>query len=327
MKKSFSALLCGFIIAGGLFASENSFFSFNITPQIGLMNGTVREYVIDPECTNTGNKESQLDWDIKNIPVISADADFWFFKYFYANLNFRSGFPKASGVMQDYDWLNSITTGWLKDDPTELTNYSISDNQLDSYYSFGLKLGGSINLPLRIKILPFISFEYDYLSMSSYGGYALYKQDNWNVKYFVDSDGNAIKVISYQQEYNAFILGLKVQSEAIPRTYISAEYMISPYTSDITALDIHAIRFIGFLDKMPKSMMMKASAEIMYKINQLHRVGLSAFIHYIPFTSGPDCMAKVNANGKAYTSYQSTGVDGGTDRFLWQLSLVYQFLL
>ena len=163
MKKSFFAVLCVFIIAGGLFASENSFFSFNITPQIGLMNGIVREYVIDPECTNTGNKESQLDWDIKNIPVISADADFWIFKYFYANLNFRSGFPKASGVMQDYDWLNSITTGWLNDDPTELTNYSISDNQLDSYYSFGLKLGGSINLPLRIKILPFISFVYVFL--------------------------------------------------------------------------------------------------------------------------------------------------------------------
>ena len=319
----FAIFLSLFVFSSEMLANENSVFSFNITPQFGFMNGMIREYVIDPECTNTGNKESELDWDIKNIPVISADANLWFWNILYANFNFRAGFPKSSGVMQDYDWLNCFN--WPEDDPTALTNYSISDNQLDSYYSFGSKFGGSINLPLKIKITPFISFEYEYLCMSSYGGYALYKSKNWTKDYFVDSDGNAKKVISYAQEYNAFMLGLSLQSESIPFTFIRAEYMISPYTADIKSLDIHNLRYLGFLDKMYGSLMMKGSAELLARISKNHRAGISGFLQYIPFTKGPDYSVKVNSKSQPITKYVQEPVEGGTDRFLWQISLVYQF--
>ncbi len=335
MKKKFLAVLCGFIIASGLFASESSFFSFNITPQIGLMNGSIREYVINPNCKNTDNKESELDWDIKNIPVISAAADFWFFRYCYVNLNFRSGVPKASGVMQDYDWLNSLPeeTGhydWVKDDPTELTCYSISENKLDSYYSFGLKMGGSINLPMYTKIIPFISFEYEYIKMSSYGGWHSYKWDNYEIGYFTDNDGNPYKVISYEQEYNSLMFGISLQSEAIPFILIRSEYMISPDLTSLIALDKHVIskKRVGYLDKMPDALIMKGAVEILAKISRNHRIGFSGFLQYIPFTTGSDSYSYLNNKEQPIYDYvEVTGVEGGTDRFLWQVSLVYQFSL
>ena len=327
MIKKTSAFFFIFLLVCSFIFAEASFFSFSIKPQFGLMNGIVREYVIDPECANTGNKESQLDWDIKNIPVISADADLVFFNHLYASFNFRSAFSKESGVMQDYDWLNSITTGWLKDDPTELTNYSISDNYLDSYYSLSFRLGGSFNLPLKISLIPFIAFEYNYLAMSSYGGYALYKQYDWDPKYFLDDDGNTIKVISYKQDYNAIMFGLKLVSQSLSHMYLSAEYTISPYTMDLVSLDIHDIRHIAFLDKMYGSLMMQSSASLMYKINSYHGIGLSGFLQYIPFTSGADFTCYVDSSGKPKTQYSDTGVEGGSDRFLWQVSLVYQFSL
>ncbi|MCR4579924.1 MAG: omptin family outer membrane protease [Treponema sp.] len=304
-------------------ASKNKksfkFFSMNLTPSFGLMNGMIKEYVVHPECTNTDNIESRLDWEVENIPVISMDADFFLFKYLYANFNFRVGINKSSGYMEDYDWLNFLD--WPEDDPTELTNYSISNNRFESYYSFGARIGGNLNLPFKNRISPFIGFEYEFLYMTGSDGWYTYKSSDWEKK-ALSGD-----VISYKQEYNAFLLGLDIQSESIPRTVIRTSFMLCPYTMNLSSLDLHLSRNVGFLDVMNDSLMYKASAELMYKISEHHRAGLSGYLQYIPFTSGKDYSASVNSSGQLVGSYNLTGVEGASDRFVWQISLIYSFSL
>ncbi len=324
-KKLFFILLGTFFLFSKTFAfteeTEQSLFSFSVSPKIGLMNGTISEFVIDPDCANTNNIESRLDWDIKNIPVISSDFELHLIRFIYTNFNFHAAVPKSSGYMQDYDWLNSLYDEWADDDPTELTNYSISNNRLNSYYSFGFRVGGTIPLPLKIRITPFISYEYEYLDMTGSDGYYSYKDRNWKK---IDLSG---KVISYKQEYNAFLLGLDLQSESIPHTFIDAAFMIAPYTTSLKALDIHHVRSIGFLDDMPDSLMLKGNASLMYSFSKNHKLGLSGYIQYIPCTSGPDYMAYVNSNGQATSSYRKSGdgIEGGTQRLLWEIALVYSF--
>ncbi|MBR1639524.1 MAG: omptin family outer membrane protease [Treponema sp.] len=324
MKKKITIILFLSILVqllGAQTEKKSHFFSIDISPSFGLMNGIVREYVIDEECLNTGNIESRLDWEVKNIPLFKTDADFYFWKIIHANINFAFGIPKNSGIMQDYDWLNSLYSEWAADDPTELTNYSKSDNKLVQYNSFGLRLGADIPLPFKIKIMPSIGYEYNFLVMSSYGGIYKYKSNNWEEKTLSG------KIISYKQEYNSFLLGLSLKSETIPRTLIQADFFISPYATSINCLDLHLVRYTAFLDKIKYTLLLKGSAQVMYSFSSHHSAGIAGAFQYIPFSHGKDYQARINSNEQTITKYAETGVDGGTERMLWSVSLFYRLSL
>ena len=310
-KKAFFTLFV-LLITSFTFA-QNKIISVDAKANISLLNGSISEYVFDPASHNTDDVLSRLDWDVKNVPIVSASVDLTLFKYAYFNLGAGFGFPSTpSGNMQDYDWLNY---------DTELTNYSIHDNFLNSYRNIFVKIGYNFYLPLKITITPFVAYNYEYLGFDGFDGYRKYKKENWQK---IEFSGN---VISYFQETNAFLVGIKLISPVLFNLKIDGEFLISPYTSNINALDKHHIRKTHFMDLMPWSYQLQSSLNLSYSIQKHHKIFVQGFLQYIPVSKGNDYIRETDENGN-YTSTNWTiikSVQGGTSRFLWQISLGYCF--
>ena len=314
-KKAFITLFV-LLITSFTFA-QNKIISVDAKANISLLNGSISEYVFTPASHNTDDVLSRLDWDVKNVPIVSASVDLTLFKYAYFNLGAGFGFPSTpSGNMQDYDWLNCT-----EQYGTELTNYSIHDNFLNSYRNFFVKFGFNCYLPLNITVTPFVAYNYEYLGFDGFDGYTEYKQHNWQKK---ELSGN---VISYFQETNAFLVGVKLISPVLFNLKIDGEFLISPYTSNINALDKHYEKKIHYMDLMPRSYQLQSNLNLSYSIHKHHKVFVQGFLQYIPVSKGNDYIRETDENGN-YTSTNWTiikSVQGGTSRFLWQISLGYCF--
>ena len=311
MNKKASFTLFVLLITSFTFA-QNKIISVDAKANISLLNGSISRYVFDPASHNTDDVLSRLDWDVKNVPIVSASVDLTLFKYAYFNLGAGFGFPSTpSGNMQDYDWLNG----------TELTNYSIHDNFLNSYRNIFVKIGYNFYLPLKITITPFVAYNYEYLGFDGFDGYRKYKKENWQK---IEFSGN---VISYFQETNAFLVGIKLISPVLFNFKIDGEFLISPYATNINALDKHYMRQIHFIDLMPRSYQLQSSLNLSYSIHKHHKVFVQGFLQYIPVSKGNDYFRETDENGN-YTSTDWTiyeNCQSGTSRFLWQISLGYCF--
>ena len=326
MNKKVFITLFVLLITSFTFA-QNKIISVDAKANISLLNGSISEYVFAPASHNTDDVLSRLDWDVKNVPIVSASVDLTLFKYAYFNLGAGFGFPSTpSGNMQDYDWLNCIPIknggfGLPKQYGTELTNYSIHDNFLNSYRNIFVKIGYNFYLPLKITITPFVAYNYEYLGFDGFDGYRKYKKENWQK---IEFSGN---VISYFQETNAFLVGIKLISPVLFNLKIDGEFLISPYTSNINALDKHHIRKTHFMDLMPWSYQLQSSLNLSYSIQKHHKIFVQGFLQYIPVSKGNDFFRDTDENGNYTPTYWTIdkSCQGGTSRFLWQISLGYCF--
>ena len=326
MSKKLFLSLFTLVIVNFIFA-ENKIISVDAKANISLLNGSISEYVFNPASHNTDDVLSRLDWDVKNVPIVSVSVDLTLFKYAYFNLGAGFGFPSTpSGNMQDYDWLNCIPIknggfGLPKQYGTELTNYSIHDNFLNSYRNIFVKIGYNFYLPLKITITPFVAYNYEYLGFDGFDGYRKYKKENWQK---IEFSGN---VISYFQETNAFLVGIKLISPVLFNLKIDGEFLISPYTSNINALDKHHIRKTHFMDLMPWSYQLQSSLNLSYSIQKHHKIFVQGFLQYIPVSKGNDYFRYTDENGNYTPTYWTIdkSCQGGTSRFLWQISLGYCF--
>ena len=320
MKKNLFSLIIFLTIYSSVFALDNNYLSFRITPRFEIVNGSINEFVFNEKTDNKDHKLSQLDWDIKTIPVFGINADFNLVKYINIGLDGSVGIPVKSGNMQDYDWMNYST---------ELTNYSIHDNYLLKYMTFSVTGGGNIKIPAKITITPKIAYYYELISLDGRYGYKTYKSENWIPEEFSG------KVISYLQEMNAFLLGFSVTVETLPQAYFYADFFISPFTTLVNALDYHYINTetpgIGTLywDNCANIFQLQTHIKTQYRFNKYHSAGLSASLFYIPISKGDTRTKTIDSEGKTISTIWTTPVinGGGTSRLIWSLGINYSFSL
>ena len=327
MKKNLFSLIIFLTIYSSIFALDNNYLSFRITPRFEIVNGSINEFVFNENTNNTDHKESQLDWDIKTISTFGINADFNLVKYINIGLDGSVGIPVKSGNMQDYDWLNFRY--WPQDPHTELTNYSIHDNYLLKYMTFSVSGGGNIKIPANITITPKLAYYYELISLDGRDGYKRYKSNN-GIK--EDFSG---KVISYLQEMNAFLLGFSVTVETLPQAYFYADFFISPFTTLVNALDYHYInsetKGYGTLywDNCSNIFQLQSHIEAQYKFNKNHSAGLSASLFYIPISNGDTRTKTIDSEGNIIsTTWTAPSKNtGGTSRLIWSLGINYSFSL
>lgn len=329
MKRSFLAFLTLFFLLNRVYAEKSQkkdYLKMKITPEVYLMNGMINEYVFSSSCLNTGNKLSELQWDIKNVPVIKLNADFDILDYLFTGLTGAFVIPYSSGNMQDYDWLNSTTARWRNDDPCALTNYSKHNNKINKCLSLSILLGGNIYLPVEIKLTPYVGYLYEFIGFDGTDGFHIYKSNNYIPGTFTG------KVISYSQEINSCIIGMKFSIETIPRTCIAGNFGISPALTFLNAFDYHYLNSSTgtvYWDSFSNLLLIQADLSIQYKFNKNHASGISGFIMFIPESKGVTSSNNLGANGlPAYAAWTKSNSDkGGTKRFIWGISLNYSFSL
>ena len=320
----FSSISC-------LFALDNKiekYFSFTINHRFEIASGVINEYVFDKACLNTDNKLSQLDWNIKALAVFNLNTDFNILKYGNLSLSCSLAVPQRSDYMQDYDWENSIGDQmghpeWMDDDPTENTSFSEHVNHLDKYINYQVSLGGNIYLPLEIKITPYAAYYYEFIKFSSSQGYGIYKSYDFEVYPFTG------KVISYEQQINTVLFGIKLKADCIPRTSINIDFNISPNLAKLNAIDYHLTRNKAFNDRFNTLTLINSELTALYRFTKNHRAGFSGKIQYIPLKKGDTFEGTTNSEGKITSNnWTQAGKDsGGTERFIWTFGFNYSFSL
>ena len=307
----------------GLFALDSNYLSFRITPLFEIATGRITEYVFDPNCKNTDNKISELDWNVSTIALAGFSADFEIIRYLHLGLQTKFGVGQRSDFMQDYDWLNSVTPAWQDEDPAENTNFSEHINKLDKAVDFKISAGGNLYLPLEMQLTPYLSYKYEFIRFTATGGYSEYKQNNYEKKQF---EGN---VISYEQEINTLLLGLNFQAKGIPRTRIMMDFAISPYLTSLKATDYHYLRNTAFRDSFKNLLQIESDLCAQYCFTKNHAAGIYGRIQYIPLSQGTTAYTSIDKQGNFLSDNWTDDESGfgGTERFIWSLGLNYSFSL
>ncbi len=303
-------------------SSQNEIISFSISENIGLLNGSIKEYVYwFGECLNDDGLLSRLDWDVKNIFYLEQKIRFDIAKYLYLGLDVFSAFSKKSGNMQDYDWLNY--QHWPDDNPTELTNYSIHDNYLSDFTKINFFLGMNFFIIPQTVLSACVGFEYSSISFDGTDGYRTYKAENW-IPYAFEG-----KVISYKQIFHTPFIGLSLRTRIIPRFLINTDIAISPFLTTIDAYDYHWVRNIVFWDNIINSFALKISTGVSYNFAKHHNIGLTASINYTPISIGTDYSNSLDSEGniKSDNDWIGQSCHGGSSNFLWSIALAYTFTI
>ncbi len=322
MKRLFFLIFSLFFYSILLFSEGKDYLNIRITPEVALMNGLVKEYVFDENCTNDNNILSRLDWGVKNIALFKINAEVDILDYIHTGVNFSIGVPGKSGEMEDYDWMNSITESWSNDSPAECTNYSCHTNTLEKYLTFGAALGGNILLPADIKLTPFLGYSYDFIAFIGEDGYSSYKSNDWKEESFSG------KVISYKQETNSILTGFKLAVTSVPRTYLYSDFSFSPALSFTNAMDYHHLTSNAYWDKFSFIWTLQSNIRAQYIFNQNHSAGIAGYFQFIPRQKSITYQKTLSKEGlPARGKWSLQKEKGGLERILWSISLNYSFSL
>ena len=168
MKKRIFIFTFLFFIFVPLFGNSKN--TFSVSTGLGVITGNVKEFVYaEHVVTNKTIDLSMLDWEIVSVPYFFVDFETDLFKNLYLNLNGKIGIPVKSGKMQDYDWMNKVSSG-----QNGLTHYSIHDNYVSSYYSADLSIGFNFFLGENSIITPCVAVGANYISFDGKNGYRQY---------------------------------------------------------------------------------------------------------------------------------------------------------
>lgn len=326
MKKKLFSIIFLFFVFCPLFAKSQN--SFSVSTGLGVLTGNVKEFVYaDHIITNQTIDLSMLDWQILSVPFFFVDLESDLFKYLYLNLNGKIGIYSKSGKMQDYDWMNKVSSGG-----NELTHYSIHDNFVSSYYSADLSIGFNFFLDKNFIITPCVSVGANYISFDGKNGYRQYGNqigvENFQAVFepWTDEIEKIYfnkKVISYNQTQTFFSIGCLSRLE-IDCIDFNFSFFFSPIMA-ITSIDTHYLRneYSGgtyFADIMEGSFYY-GEASILVNLNSFYKIGLEYEYAFVPKLYGYTLTKPVNSTG----AWSSAG-SGGTKRHFVQISLVNKFV-
>lgn len=301
---------------------NSSKINFQLSPEIGFLNGTIVENVWYADISKNNNitykptsRMSRLDWQFDNSLFIGMNSNLIINDKLIFGFQFKNAISHKCGMMEDYDWLNPITDAWQNDPKNELTNYSIHTNSLNYFRLFDFLIGWKffLNEYKSISITPFFGIQIQKNSFDGLNGWGTYKKYNWAKQYF-DNE----KVISYSQSYAAPELCLNFDFDY----FQYFEFLLDVSTiwiPDLNCIDIHHHgneRFYN--DRIKNAWNFNTELTVLFKITKNNKFGIKGGISYIP-----------DAYGLTYSSTTSTIPDsstlGGTSRFLYTYSFIYTF--
>lgn len=331
-------LLIPVLFFSAIFAFARNF-EFNLEPTAGLRYGHIGEYVILIDSPYDKDILSYLEWDIQSDILCGLKADLTW-KYFSIETSIKSSIPKTSGQMQDSDWLNIQYSGFPSD-YTVKTNYSEHNNSIDFHFYFDATTSALIPISSTFTIAPYISFSYDDIKFLGYDGFYSYG----NPKYYIGYDENGnLQTILFKYNENGNCYGGKIKGSVInyeKETWniwaganITAGFenginltlggAIGLYTLSY-GIDNHLSRTTDFLDIMEDfASSYKGFVTVLYPISEKNILSVSANIESQSLIIGPDYQ-KASSQKYFYNSDKSTVVMGGSDSFIFELSVGYCF--
>lgn len=211
--KNFSLLLAIFASCSVNASTDNHWTHFtpsNISMSLssGILNGgKARELVYVQDY-----KVSQLDWEMKNSPIVKADLSWKFLPWLSFNAKGWSTISSNKTTMDDYDWLDeensNLITDWSHHPSTKLKYAN----------EFDLNFQGNFLNYKNTKVSGVVGYQENRFSWNASGGYFNYSDKDEDGNYIPDSAQEiqgefepGESLIGYQQKFSVPYFGLAGQ--------------------------------------------------------------------------------------------------------------------
>lgn len=233
----------------GPYAVNFSADSITVSTSLGWLGGESREYVYDPD---TGRKISELNWKIRNAPIIKGDIS-WD-PLFWLTLNAKGWTTLASSGsgMDDYDWKDQNQSHW--------THWSNSpDTHLNYANEFDINARAWLLKQPDYKVGAVVGYQQTRFSWTAFGGH--YQYDNGRV---IGDFPRGERIIGYKQRFSMPYLGL-AGGYRYRDIEFNALLKFSPWV-EARDNDEHYRRHLTFRDNTSRSNYYSASVDAGYYI-------------------------------------------------------------
>lgn len=211
--KNYSLLLIIFASCSVNANSNNNWHTFtpgNVSMSLssGILNGgKAREMVYVEDHTL-----SQLDWEMKNSPIVKADFSWGFLPWLSFNAKGWTTISSNKTMMNDYDWLD-------EENPNLVTEWSHHPSTKLKYANeFDLNFQGVLLNVQNLKVRGVVGYQENRFSWNASGGYYNYSDQDESGDYIPDSAQKnkgefepGVSLIGYQQKFSVPYFGFAGQ--------------------------------------------------------------------------------------------------------------------
>lgn len=287
--------------------------------------GQVDEYVYEKDSSGDYAKESELNWQIKNMFQVGLNVDGGY-KKLKGKIHFSALIPDDSGIMEDSDW-------W---DLTDMkTTYSKSENTITQALDFSALLKYEFQPLYCLKIAPTLAFEYKTISFEARNGYGWYGHEasphvSWDdpaAHYHASLFG-----IDYKRDVMQIFIGYYFEFSPIKKIRMFESCSIAPYaytaSYDTHYANAQSTMGVDYVDEVCFFFTrVKYSTGVYYILNERLECGLNMSFFYAFATLGTNYQK--NHSEKTYTNMtEDKNVKGGAGAWCFDIgfSLKYIFL-
>ena len=319
MKKILLSLAFCFLSFSAFSISLNDF-SLSVEPVFGMKWGRLDEYVYAKDSNGDHQKQSELNWPIKNMISVGGNI-YGGYKKLNGVFHFSTLIPGNSGKMSDSDWM----------DLTDLkTTYSKSENSIEKAIDFSVLLKYDFRPITCIKIAPSFEFEYKTISFEANNGYGWYGHKvsphvAWDNPKAVYYDSGSLCGIDYKREVTQIFIGYYLEYQPIEKLRLFETFSICPYAYTVS-YDTHYSNMkktsgTNYADEVKFYFSrLKGSAGCYYALNSIVEFGLTLSVFYSVEKTGTNYQKSLSQ--KSYTNMtEAKGVEGGAGAFEFDAAL------
>ena len=304
-----------------LYKNEEEIYKHSFIISLDKVNGMADEIVYDG-----AKKMSHLEWDIKNLKMLSLGFNSQFSDGFGARIKFSNAINNGDGKMVDYDWIGKDPQGNDYDGNKNHANWthrSFSDVKIQKAQQFDI--AGSYNL-YKDELKFNLGYKYDRFKWRDYCGSYIYSSldDNDQIIVFRDQVGNfnGERGITYEQTFNTPYIGLEYQKELFDKEIygnIFGNYSNLVYAHDT---DIHHLTNYKFDEYFKNGKYYNWGANIFGKVKENIYLGVGYEYVYYPENRGYTIMQDLDT-GESYKYEDSAGIINKFSKI--SLNLKYNF--
>lgn len=295
-----------------------------LTVSIDKLNGKADEIVYDG-----GKKVSHLEWDIKNLKMLSIGFTSKIPNLFEGNsdlfetrIKYSNGINGGNGGMVDYDWIGKNYDG--NKNHENWTHRSFSDVKIQKAQQFDI--AGSFNL-FKEEFRFNFGYKYDRFKWRDYGGRYIYsslnKEETESIAFRdIEGDSNGERGITYEQIFKTPYIGLEYQKELFDKKIYGN--IFGNYSNLVMAEDedMHHQRNIKFNEYFKNGKYYNWGFNILGEIKEDLYLGAGYEYVYYPENRGYTIMKDFNKN-KSYRYENSAGIRNEFSKI--SLNLKYNF--
>jgi outer membrane protease len=255
--KSLWVLAFSLLVVFGLAAKEHN---FSIGGSFGILNGQADELVFRDSTTD--DKLSQLLWDFKPLMYAGLDINYSWLKPtnkwgIFVNASFKFGFPSATGVVEDRDWISLYY-------PNFLTHYSVHDNMTESAILMDFGIGASFVIFQKFLLKAYVSYHYMSFSWAASRGSILYPDWADGTHDYLPLYYGSKKIGTYEQEWHVVSPAIAFYGEFNRFFDIEIAFQATPLIW-CNAVDNHLLRDLVITENMSWGLFIEPSLLFSFK--------------------------------------------------------------